>query len=208
MEPRDIADSVIALYALPMKIVEVGMMYGTVFLNSLLPVLTASIEKKDEKKTHSLTSHAFSLLLFFGIGISSMLYLLRYEVIRLISTPAFVTTTLYGYTSSDAMTIVAWIFLVYFISSLATYILIAHGRQRSMMYVNAVIALINIVGNILVIPYYSFIGSAVVTLITQILLLVATIWLVRRDFIWKNIIQKVFIIGSIGTVSAIISWFV
>lgn len=54
MEPSHIADSVIALYALPMKIVEVGMMYGTVFLNSLLPVLTEAFQReKCEKKQDS-----------------------------------------------------------------------------------------------------------------------------------------------------------
>jgi O-antigen/teichoic acid export membrane protein len=57
-----VADKAIALYSLPMKIVEVGMMYGTVFLNSLLPVLTHAIEKQDTKKIHSLTSHTFFLL--------------------------------------------------------------------------------------------------------------------------------------------------
>jgi O-antigen/teichoic acid export membrane protein len=45
MSPKNIADTVVALYALPMKLVEVGMMYGTIFLNSLLPVLTSAIEK-------------------------------------------------------------------------------------------------------------------------------------------------------------------
>jgi O-antigen/teichoic acid export membrane protein len=45
MESRDIADTAVALYALPMKLVEVGMMYGTIFLNSLLPVLTSAYEK-------------------------------------------------------------------------------------------------------------------------------------------------------------------
>jgi len=44
MEDSSIADTTIALYALPMKIVEVGMLYGTVFLNSLLPVLTLAFE--------------------------------------------------------------------------------------------------------------------------------------------------------------------
>jgi len=55
LEDPAIADTSIALYALPMKIVEVGMMYGTIFLNSLLPVLTTAIEKKDTSKIHSLT---------------------------------------------------------------------------------------------------------------------------------------------------------
>jgi O-antigen/teichoic acid export membrane protein len=62
MEEKHIADIAIALYSLPMKIVEVGMMYGTIFLNSLLPVLTELIKKDDTKKIHTLTKHALKLL--------------------------------------------------------------------------------------------------------------------------------------------------
>ncbi len=45
LETPALADHSIALYSVPMKIVEVGMMYGTVFLNSLLPVLTLAIRE-------------------------------------------------------------------------------------------------------------------------------------------------------------------
>ncbi len=48
-------DTVIALYSLPMKIIEVGMMYGTIFLNSFLPVLTAAIADKNLRETKNLT---------------------------------------------------------------------------------------------------------------------------------------------------------
>jgi O-antigen/teichoic acid export membrane protein len=125
LEPADIADTSIALYALPMKIVEVGMMYGTIFLNSLLPVLTTAIEKKDTEKVAKLTRHAFMLLFAGGIGASGFLALFAPWVIRLISTPEFVAQTVMGYGSIDALRIVGWIFLVYFVSSLYTYILIA-----------------------------------------------------------------------------------
>ena len=49
-----------------------------------------------------------------------------------------------------------------------------------MMYINASIAILNIVGNIIFIPMYSFVGSAWVTLVTQILLLILTYIAVRR----------------------------
>jgi O-antigen/teichoic acid export membrane protein len=96
MEKRDIADTAIALYSLPMKIVEVGMMYGTIFLNSLLPVLTHAIEKKDDEKTASLMKHAFTLLFAFGAGISLFLTIFAKDIIRLISTEEYVHTTLLG----------------------------------------------------------------------------------------------------------------
>jgi O-antigen/teichoic acid export membrane protein len=180
LEPSDIADTSIALYALPMKIVEVGMMYGTVFLNSLLPVLTTAIEKKDDEKVTKLTRHAFRLLFVGGILASGILVLWAPWIIGLISTPEFVSETVMGYGAVDAMRIVGWIFLVYFVSSLYTYILIARGQQKVMMYINAGIAILNIVGNIIFIPLYSFVGSAWVTLVTQILLLILTYIAVQR----------------------------
>jgi O-antigen/teichoic acid export membrane protein len=163
-----------------MKIVEVGMMYGTIFLNSLLPVLTTAIERKDSAKVTKLTRHAFKILFFGGIAASGFLALFAPWIIRLISTPEFASETVMGYGSVDALRIVGWIFLVYFVSSLYTYILIARGQQKRMMYINAGIAILNIVGNIIFIPIYSFIGSAWVTLVTQILLLILTYIAVRR----------------------------
>lgn len=180
MEPPEIADTAVALYALPMKLVEVGMMYGTVFLNSLLPVLTSAIEKNDTFKVKKLMRHALILLGSGGALIALFLFSFAPWVIQMIATPEFISTTVMGQSSVDALRIVAWIFLVYFLSSLYTYTLIAQGRQRQMMYINALVAAINIIGNIIVIPHYSFIGSAWVTLMTQILLLILTWWQAKK----------------------------
>ncbi|NRH21282.1 oligosaccharide flippase family protein [Candidatus Gracilibacteria bacterium] len=193
LEESTIADTSIALYALPMKIVEVGMMYGTIFLNSLLPVLTTAIEKKEKSKIESLTGKGFELLFGFGLAIAIFGFAYTPEIIRIISTPEFLSTTVMGYSSIDAMRIVIWIFLFYFISSLSTYILIARGEQSRMMWINAGIALLNIIGNLLVIPMYSFIGSAWVTLLTQILLMSITWWYVRDSIhIKKSVIFAIF----------------
>lgn len=90
------------------------------------------------------------------------------------------------------MKIVIWIFLFYFVSSLSTYIMIARGEQSRMMWINGIIATVNIVGNLIVIPLYSFIGSAWVTLITQILLMCITWWYVRDTIYIKKSIIFVF----------------
>lgn len=80
------------------------------------------------------------------------------------------------------MRIVAWVFFVYTISALFTYILIARNEQKKMLYINAVVAVFNIIGNIIVIPYYSFIGSAYVTLTSQILLFLLVVYTSREHF--------------------------
>ena len=71
--------------------------------------------------------------------------------------------------------------------------MIARSEQTRMMWINGGIAIVNIVGNLIFIPYYSFVGSAWVTLITQILLMSITWWWVRDTIdIKKGILFVVF----------------
>ncbi len=202
LESEKTADISVALYSVPMKIIEVGMMYGTIFLNSLLPILTNAIKEKNTEKTHLLTTRGFEILLFFGIGISGALYAFADEILRIIASTEYLSNSLLPYTSADAMRIVTWIFLVYFISSLSTYILIAKGAQKRMMYINAFIAVFNTIGNIIVIPRYSFIGSAYITLFSQILLLFLTTYQVRDTLDLRKICPYS-LIGILGISLAI-----
>lgn len=103
------------------------------------------------------------------------------------------------------MRIVIWIFLFYFVSSLSTYIMIARGEQSRMMWINGSIAIVNIIGNLLVIPWYSFIGSAWVTLVTQILLMIITWWYVRDTIHIKKSIFFVFFMSIISLISLWVS---
>jgi len=75
-------------------------------------------------KVTRLTQKSMEMLLFFGIGISSALILFAPEVILMIANTDY-ATPLTGYSSVDALRVVAPIFLFYFLSSLFTYVLIA-----------------------------------------------------------------------------------
>lgn len=89
--------------------------------------------------------------------------------------------------SSQALEIVCFIFLFYFVSSLFTFTLIARNEQRKMLQINAIVAVVNIIGNLIFIPYFSFIGSAWVTLISQVLLMLITGYTVRHQMELKKI---------------------
>lgn len=174
LEPQIIADTSIALYSVPMKIVEVGMMFGTLFLNSMLPLFTEAIQKIDKEKLFEYVAKAYKILLVFGVGIASFLFINDVNVISFIATKEYIEHSKHLYTSLDAMKIVVFIFLFYFLSSLFTYLLIAHDEQKKLLRINLIITLANLIGNLTLIPFYSFVGSAWVTLICQILLLVFT----------------------------------
>lgn len=181
----------IALYSAPMKIVDVGMMYGTIFLNSFLPILTQAIHENKIQETRLLSAKCFELLVWFGVAISVFLAFFAKEVIVFIYNNSLAETTIYsGFSADLAMKIVAWIFLFYFISSLTNYILIAKNQQKKIIYINLCIAVVNIVGNILLIPQFSFIWAAFVTLASQILLVIISSYFIRQELslfpaLWK-----------------------
>ncbi len=222
LESHTTSDISIALYSVPMKMVEVGMMYGTIFLNSLLPELAGSLKRDSisaytsddgntviqvlnpsgdqpqskwnkgtpqTKKSHTeskmLIEKWFKILFFFGLGISAFLSSFSSEILTIISSEKFVSTKNMGYTSLDAMHIVAWIFALYFVSSLATYVMIALGKEKKMIAINGAIALLNIVGNLILIPHFSFYGSAIASLFSQVVLIALTAWQVRAYLPWK-----------------------
>lgn len=98
LEPTERANISIALYSVPMKIVEVGMMYGTIFLNSLLPVLTKSLQQDDHTMIEKLTDKGYTLLLFAGITISTLLMGFPREILSIVSKSTFIEHTGIPYT--------------------------------------------------------------------------------------------------------------
>jgi O-antigen/teichoic acid export membrane protein len=167
------ADRVVALYSLPMKMIEVGMMFGTVFLNSMLPLFTIALTTSEQTRAElsTLVSKAYKILLFGGVGGAVFMALESRAIITMIASPEFLVPVL-GADSSLLLSIVSSVFGLFFISSLFTYLLIASEHQSRLLRINIIVALINVLGNLLVIPYYGALGSAIVTVGSQALLIV------------------------------------
>jgi O-antigen/teichoic acid export membrane protein len=167
------ADRIVALYSLPMKMIEVGMMFGTVFLNSMLPLFTIALTTSEQTRAElsTLVSKAYKILLFGGVGGAVFMALESRAIISVIASPEFLVPVL-GVDSSLLLSVVSSVFGLFFISSLFTYLLIASEHQSRLLKINIIVALINIVGNLLVIPYYGALGSAIVTVFSQVLLII------------------------------------
>jgi O-antigen/teichoic acid export membrane protein len=66
-EPKEISNTSIALYSLPMKIVEVLMVLGTFYLNSILPILSEYFKEKKLQETKKILTNSFRFLFSFGL---------------------------------------------------------------------------------------------------------------------------------------------
>lgn len=189
LESPQQSDISIALYGLPMKIIEVLMVLWGFYLNSILPTLTQKFETKTYKDIVKLFWVSLKILASFGILVCLLGNLFAVETIRTISTPEYIHPTGSPYNSVEAFRIGLWVLLFHFLALANTYILIASKKQSILLKVHLVVAIVNIIGNIILIPKYSFIGAAIVTLLSQILLMSITWYIVSWDvhIPWKYV---------------------
>lgn len=172
LEPSTTADQSIALYSLPMKIIEVLMVVGVFFLNSLLPALSEGFEKKNIQGLRLLVGNSFRFLFAFGVSILVLGMIFAEHIISLLATKDYLDHSLHTYTSLDVISLVLFLLVFYFLGSLFNYIFIASKHEKTLLHINIFLTLFNILGNLILIPWFSFYGSACVTLASQILLFV------------------------------------
>ena len=208
MEPRNIADISIALYSVPMKIVEVWMLFGWLFLQSMLPLFTNAIKKKDNIEMKMLVSKSYKLLFAFWIAIIWFSLVNWKEILSLIANKEYLDHSKYIYNSLDSYNVVIFIFLFYFISSIFTYILIASGEQGRLLKINFYLTLINIILNIALIPYFSFVWSSVATLISQIILVASTYFISRHIFKFNFLPKYTFSILVFWWLASLVNYFI
>lgn len=198
LEPPSQADTSIALYSLPMKIIEVLMVIWGFFLNSILPSLSTYFKEQNIAWMKLLLQNSFRFLFSFSLFIIVAGFIFWEHILTVISTPDYMNHNLYQYTSLDVLLVVLLVLWFYFISSLFNYIFIASKNESILLKINIFITLFNIIWNIIFIPKYSFMWAAYVTLTSQILLFLLG-WYFSKNishfrFDWKYIILN-FLIG-------------
>ncbi len=196
-------DLSIALYSLPMKIVEVLMVIWWFYMTSLLPSLSSWFKENDHNKLIHLTDISFKILFAFASILFVWWVLFRDYIIRIIANEDYITTT-HIYNSSDAFLIVFFVILFYFLSLVFIYVLVAAEKQSKLLKINIFITIFNIVWNILLIPKYSFMWAWITTLLSQVLLFIFWYYHTKKLINFKF---PIFFIIRVILSSIIIFWF-
>ena len=165
-----IGDLSIALYSLPMKIVEVVMVIWGFYMTSILPSLTKFFKKKDRGELNNLIQISLKMLFSFALMIFVLWILFRDYLIKIIANENYLITT-HVFNSSDAFLIVFAVVVFYFISLVFIYSLIASNNQNKLLKINIIVTIFNIIWNIIMIPMFSFIWAWIITLLSQIILM-------------------------------------
>lgn len=159
------------LYAQAYRILDAAAMVGFLFAGLLLPIFSRMIKKREN--VESLTQVSFLLLIVPTaiIAYSSIFY--KAEIMDLL------------YRSHvDASADILAILMTGYVGIAASYIfgtlLTANGNMKAMNRLAGISVLVNVVLNFVLIPKYFALGSAIASMITQLLTALAHVMMVYR----------------------------
>ena len=143
-------------------------------MSALFPLMSLSfLSAKDSLKR--IFERAFKYLFIIGLPMAVGITLLADKIIFLIYGPNFQNSVI-------ALQILSWDVVLVFLLGCISFLLVSINRQHQMALLAGCTALINIVLNLLLIPTYSYVGSAFATIIAESFLLLAYIYLSARYF--------------------------
>lgn len=165
----------VGIYGAAYKIFEVVLVLPTFFMNALYPVLIRLFEQDRAKFRQSVR---YAILGLAGLGLAGAaagIFLAPWGV-----------NLLYGGKFADSVLPLQLLLAsvpIFFLSNLYMWLMLILKRQKTMALVYAFGMVINVALNLYFIPQYSYLAAAIITGVSEALILVLTYYL-SRD--WKN----------------------
>ncbi len=175
----------VGIYGAPYKILEVLLTVPVMFLGNVFPTLTRSIEARDERLPR-LFGQSFDVLALIALPIVVGTLVLARPILAFVAGTEFVTTSTVQFLGSAATGATALQILIVavglsFFSNFFNYLLIAMGRQRQLIAPNAAFVAINVGLNLIAIPWLSYIGASITTVLTEVAITSVLGWMVWRS---------------------------
>lgn len=159
----------VGVYGLPYKIFEVLLVLPTFIMNSVYPVLLDSYNLNLTKFKEKFIK-TIKVMVGLGILVSISGYLLvntflSFEIIEVIFGSDFI------YSKQILLILISGIF-VFFITQPLSWFLVISDKQKVLPFIYLVSAVFNVSLNYLLIPRFSFIASAYLTWLSEIIILI------------------------------------
>ena len=162
----------VGVYSLPYKVFEVALVVPTFLMNSVFPVMVNKMEKSaDDLKI--LFSKALKILVFTAVTAS---------IVGIIFAP-WIVGVLGGSEFSQSVLVLRILFsglVVFYMTQPLAWLLVTMDSQKFLPYIYLISAFFNVSANYLFIPKYSFLGSSVITIVSELLILVMLLFAAQK----------------------------
>ena len=158
-------EAAVGLYGVSYQIINTLLIVSSTFTLALFPQLTrqATGDRAALARTYAL---ALRVLLLIALPAATAITLLASALVRLIAGAGFLPG------AADALRLTIWLLPFSFVNGVTQYVLIALGLQRRMTWAFAVTVAFNVAANLVFVPMFSYRASAVISVLSEVVLLV------------------------------------
>jgi O-antigen/teichoic acid export membrane protein len=164
----------VGLYTLAYRVLELALVVGTVFLNSTFPIVSEAVAR-DEPRALRAIQASTEVCVVLGAPLVAAGLALAPQIIELAGGEDFTdaATPLRILLAAGAL---AWV------NGVFGYALIARERQASALWLNVSALTFNVGLNFLLVPRYGIVVAAIITVASEVLILLGSYPLMRRYF--------------------------
>lgn len=164
-------NTAVGYYGLAYKIFEVLVLGAAYFANSILPIIS-DLAISNRPRLGEVYRKSFVILLLMGVGVAVLAFLFAPLL-------PFVFTK-FG-PSVIALQILSLALVVSYLNHLNGYTLIALGRQWDSFLIAIAALIVNVTLNFLLIPHFSFVAAAFVTFLTEGLIVLLSLVVIKKQ---------------------------
>jgi O-antigen/teichoic acid export membrane protein len=169
-------DLAVGYYSTAIKIAKIPLAFMTALSTALIPRISASFSSGNHDYVRNLVRKSFTYIILLSVPIGAGLYLLAPDLIRLLANDKFLPAI-------QVIRVLAPLTLLIGLSNLfALQMLTSMGKEKLTLYAVTIGMVLSIAGNLVLIPKYSYMGTAYTTLVTETLVTVLTGWYAIRFF--------------------------
>lgn len=166
-------DADVGLYTVAYKLMDTFMIISNSIVGATFPYLSRYFKTSFENLS-KLFRKLSGILFILGILFAVIVFVLSKQIIVSLFGSSFIN-------SASALRILIWTVPLIYINAVLLYTLIAANQQLKITIIIGIVALVNVVLNIIVIPQYSYIGSSFVTVISELLVFCGYYYLVKKN---------------------------
>lgn len=191
---------VVGTYSVAYKWVDALGVIPSLFTMAMLPIMSR-LAKEDKAALTRNYLFAVKLLVSLALPVAVVITVLATTLIGVLGGAQYLPD------GAIALQLMIWFVPVGWINSLTNYVLVALDEQNAMRWVFAAGVLFNIVANLLFIPVFSYKASAVITILSEVVLLIGFSLLLRRSIgavNWGGLLWKLFAAAAVMIVAMVV----
>jgi len=162
----------VGIYNASYRLIMVMLIIPVSFNVSIFPIMSKFFVSSEHTLKKSVEKY-FKIMIIIGVPLAVGITLIANKVILLVYGPKFEASTL-------VLQIIIWSTLFIFLNSPFTQLLQSVNKQMVLMRITAICMVENIILNLILIRQFSYIGSSIVTVITEFSVILLVFLVIRK----------------------------